>query len=129
MRSISIIIASRNRKNYLINLLHDINKQTFNIKEVLISDQSDKFDKIDSEKYHFNLIHFRNMSIGPCISRNDAVDKATGELFVFLDDDARIDVNFIEEIVTPILESKASACSGAIVNTNGDYPRNKKSLK
>lgn len=120
---ISIIIASRNRKKFLIDLLNDINLQKHDIDEVVISDQSETFEEI-KQTYNFKLLHFQHFGIGPCISRNDAVKKASGDIIVFLDDDARIDADFIDEITQPIRNEITVACSGAICNEEGEYKFN-----
>jgi len=117
---ISVIIATKNRLKYLLDLLSDLQLQNQKIDEVIISDQSDSFVKIEN-KYLFNLIHFQHFGKGPCISRNDAADKSTNEILIFLDDDARIESNFIEEIIRPILENKTSVCSGAVCNLDGTF--------
>lgn len=117
---ISIIIASRNRAKFLIDLLMDINQQNHDIYEVVISDQSEVFQEI-KRNYSFRLIHFQHFGVGPCVSRNDAVRKASGQVVVFLDDDARINVDFIDEITRPVRNGISVACSGSICNEKGEY--------
>lgn len=116
----SVIIASKNRFKYLLDLLVDLQHQVQKVDEVVISDQSDSFIKIEN-KYSFDLIHFKHDAIGPCCSRNDAADKSSNEILIFLDDDARIETNFIEEITRAILENKTSVCSGAVCNLDGSF--------
>src|SRR5690606_6724155 len=61
---------------------------------------------------------FQHLGKGPCCSRNNAVDKVTNEILVFLDDDARIDNNFIKEITQPILDKKYLVVSGHVNHLN-----------
>jgi GT2 family glycosyltransferase len=117
---ISVIIATKNRFEYLLDLLSDLQFQNRKVDEVVISDQSDSFNKVENQ-YSFNLIHFKHDGIGPCCSRNDAADKSSNEILIFLDDDARIERHFIEEIIKPILENKTSVCSGAVCKLDGTF--------
>ena len=43
------------------------------------------------------------------------------EKYVFLDDDARIYPNFIEEMINPIVKDRFDAVSGAICDPEGNY--------
>lgn len=121
---ISVIIATKNRLNYLFDLLEDLQLQNQKVDEVVISDQSDFFIKIDKQ-YTFNLVHFQNFGEGPCVSRNDAVNKASGDVLVFLDDDARIATDFIFEITNPIVNNQTFVCSGAVCDINGNFVNKK----
>lgn len=125
---ISVIIATKNRLKYLLDLLGDLQLQNQKVDEVVISDQSDSFIKIEN-KYSFNLNHFKHDGVGPCCSRNDAADKSSGDVLVFLDDDARIENDFIEEITSPILEFKTSVCSGAVCKLDGTFIDKKETNK
>lgn len=118
--SISVVIPTINRKKYVEDLLIDLDKQTLPVQQVVVSDQSATFLNLIGE-FGFQLIHFQHLGKGPCISRNDAVKKVSGEIIVFLDDDARIEPNFIEEITKPIRNGISTACSGAICNEIGEY--------
>jgi len=115
---ISVIIPTKNRREYLIDILNDIDNQIYPVLEVVAPDQSENFKEIE-DNYNFRLIHFAHAGKGPCISRNDAAEKASGDILVFLDDDARIENNFIYEITLPILKKSCYACSGAICDING----------
>lgn len=116
--SISVIIPTINREKYVEDLLADLNKQTLPVQQVVVSDQSNEFINLTGS-FGFQLIHFQHFGKGPCISRNDAADKSSNEILIFLDDDARIETNFIEEITRPILENKTSVCSGSVCNLDG----------
>ena len=113
--NLSIIIPTRNRFEYINLLIDDLQRQTVSGFEVIVVDQSDEQKPID------NCIHIFTDSIGPCISRNIGVAKAKGEILVFLDDDARVNPDFIEEITAPILEGKYDAVAGAICDFEGNY--------
>src|SRR5690554_136497 len=112
---ISVIIPTRNRYDYIQLLLEDIVKQTVSVFEVIVVDQSDETRALN------NCIHIFTETTGPCISRNIGVAKAKGEILVFLDDDARINPDFIEEITQPILKREFDAVAGAVCDPEGNY--------
>jgi GT2 family glycosyltransferase len=66
-------------------------------------------------------IHVFTDTVGPCVSRNMGAKRAKGEVLVFLDDDARIYDDFIEEITGSILNGKFDAVAGAICDMEGKY--------
>lgn len=117
---ISIIIATKDRPDFIKDLLFDISNQSKKIFEVIISDQSENFIELKNI-FNFNLIHFQNKGNGPCCSRNEAISKSNGEILVFIDDDSRIEKNFIEEITFPILNNISDTCAGAICDSHGNY--------
>jgi len=112
---ISVIIPTRNRYDYIQLLLEDIVKQTVSVFEVIVVDQSDETRALN------NCIHIFTETTGPCISRNIGVAKAKGDILVFIDDDARVNTDFIEEIINPIIENGFDAVAGAICDLKGDY--------
>lgn len=118
--TVSVVIPTINRKKYVEDLLTDLDRQILPVQQVIVSDQSPEFINLTGE-FGFQLIHFQHLGKGPCVSRNDAVKKATAEIIVFLDDDARIEPDFIDEITKSIRNGISSACSGAVCNEIGEY--------
>ena len=112
---ISVIIPTRNRIDYIKLLLDDLQEQTISNFEIIIVDQSNEKHKLPNCKQIFTD------SLGPCISRNIGVRNAKGEVYVFLDDDARVYANFIEEITNPIIKDRFDAVAGAICDPEGNY--------
>lgn len=112
---ISVIIPTRNRFEYLTLMLNDLKNQDFNDFEVIVVDQS------DNPKPLKDCLHIITDTSGPCVSRNIGAKAAKGEVLVFLDDDARINPDFIHEITTPIIDDRFDAVSGAICDPKGKY--------
>jgi glycosyltransferase involved in cell wall biosynthesis len=117
---ISVIIPTLNRRSYVLDLLDDIAMQDLEVFEVIVSDQSANFLKIE-KKYPFKLNHFKHTGRGPCCSRNDAAKISSGEILVFLDDDARIMTEFVRELVKPIKDGIVQVSTGAICDASGNY--------
>lgn len=117
---VSVVIPTKDRREYLIDMLSDLEQQTYPVFEVILSDQSEQFIQIKNT-HNYKLIHFAHTGKGPCISRNDAAEKASGDILVFLDDDARVDSSFIEELIAPIVSGNFMASAGANCDPKGNY--------
>lgn len=115
MTNISIIIPSRNRYTFLIELLQDLDNQSLRADEIIVVDQSDQPYR------RLPCVHIVDNGIGPCRARNLGLEKASGEIFIFLDDDVRVDTGFLETITLPIRQNRYQVVVGAICNIQGEY--------
>ena len=114
---ISVIIPSKNRYQPLSQLLEDLAHQSTKPDEIIVVDQSDKpYLKLE-------CTHIIDSGRGPCRARNLGVKNSSGEILVFLDDDIRIDPDFIGNLCEPILNSRYEVVSGAICDSDGNYLR------
>lgn len=115
LMSISVIIPTKNRTEDLRSTLEDLVAQTRRPDEILIVDQSPipSFEP-GSVPIAVNYIHAPNVS-GAAVARNVAMDRATGDLWVFLDDDVILEPQYIEEIVRAYTPEIAGV-SGIITN-------------
>lgn len=113
--NISVIIPTRNRIDFVNPLIEDLLNQDISDFEIIVVDQS--INPVEIK----NCKHIVLDSTGPCISRNVGAQEAKGDILVFLDDDARIDSNFIREITTPIIKDGFHAVAGANCDTEGNY--------
>ncbi|MFA7379812.1 MAG: glycosyltransferase family A protein [Bacteroidia bacterium] len=93
---VSVIIPTRNRSNYLLQVLQNINAQTYRLIEVLIIDQSDIFSLVDSSVYFFPLQHIKDDNRGQSSARNKGIELAKGEYLLFVDDDMLVNENWVE---------------------------------
>jgi len=124
---ISIAIPTRNRSKFLANLLRSILRQTRLPEEVIIVDDSDGYETEslarDSHSVFLSdgitLKYLRgnkeNMSI--CAAKNLGIDKSSGEILFFMDDDIILHNNYISEILKIYEEyPMAKGVQGYIVN-------------
>lgn len=112
---ISVIIPSRNRYSFVQDLLHDLSQQDIPADEIIVVDQSDK------PYQDLTCRHLIDDNIGPCHARNGGLKDCIGEIIVFLDDDIRIETDFIRRITAPIIEGRSKVVVGAILNAEGQY--------
>lgn len=113
---ISIIIPTRNRYEYIKLMIDDIRAQELTYDyEVIVVDQSNDPRPLEHCK------HIITDTKGPCVSRNLGVKESKGEVLLFLDDDARIGKDFVNEMCRPIIEGHYPVVAGAICDPEGNY--------
>jgi len=112
---ISIIIPSRNRLSFIQDLLFDLSQQESLADEVIVVDQSD-------EPYqNLSCVHIIDPNLGPCKARNLGLTRCSGEIIIFLDDDIRVEKDFIKQMVAPIIEGHTDVVVGAMLNMERQY--------
>lgn len=115
LMSISVIIPTKNRTEDLRSTLEDLVAQTRRPDEILIVDQTPipSFEP-GGVPIAVNYIHAPDVS-GAAVARNVAMDRAKGDIWVFLDDDVILEPQYIEEIVRAYAPEIAGV-SGIITN-------------
>lgn len=117
---VSIIIPTLNRYEYLRDVLHDLEKQSFTNFDVIVVDQSDGFSrKFYSEfNLNINLIHQSEKALW--LARNTAIEVSKAEYLLFFDDDSRIEADWIANHLRCLDYFKADGSSGVSLSTVGD---------
>lgn len=103
---ISIIVCTYNRDKYLPKMLQSASRQTC-AKEafelILVNNKStDTTEKLCNDfgenNKHINYKYFLETQQGLSFARNRGVAEAKGEYIVFIDDDAFLDENYVEQL-------------------------------
>jgi rhamnosyltransferase len=120
---VSIIIPTYNAQNYLATLLSSLATQSLCEFELLIIDSSSKDDTVDMAKgYTFNVIVIPRNEFDHGGTRAKAAQMATGEILVYLTQDALpYDEFTIESIIKVFKDKKIGAAYGRQIgyeNTN-----------
>lgn len=112
---VSVIIPTKNRPDDLRSTVADLVVQTRRPDEIVVVDQSPvpSFE-LCKLPVAVNYIHAPELS-GAAVARNVAMDCATGDLWVFLDDDVILEPQYLEEIVRAY-EPGVVGVSGIITN-------------
>jgi glycosyltransferase involved in cell wall biosynthesis len=114
--AVSYIIPTMFRQDYTLQLLADLESQSFSVTQVVVVDATPVGDRNESlynqKKYPFELIIKWQESKGSCRARNEAIDLCTGDYVVFGDDDIRIPSNFIENHIRFLQTYNVGACNG-----------------
>ncbi|TNJ45753.1 glycosyltransferase family 2 protein [Tamlana fucoidanivorans] len=113
--TVSYIIPTMMRQAFTINLLNDLENQTYKPHQVVVVDATPE-DQRDQSLYNrhfsFDLIVRWQTSKGSCRARNEAITLCSGDYIVFGDDDIRIQPHFIENHIRLLQTYKAEACNG-----------------
>src|SRR3989344_7016754 len=106
---ISVIIPTYNEEDVIGECLKSLLKQTYKDFEVIVVDDGSKdnskfkIQKSKSQSKNRNFIFLEQDHIGPGAARNFGVNRASGEILVFVDADMTFDKNFLKNLVKPIL--------------------------
>jgi glycosyltransferase involved in cell wall biosynthesis len=96
----SLIISTRGRTHELLRLFQSLANQTLQDFEVILSDQNDDdrlLPVIQQSGLRENLMHLKS-SGGLSKGRNQGIDKASGDILCFPDDDCAYPANLLQEV-------------------------------
>jgi GT2 family glycosyltransferase len=112
---ISVIIPTKNRADDLRRTVEDLVVQTRRPDEIIIVDQSSvpSFEAA-SVPLRVNYIYAPHIS-GAAVARNIAMDRATGDILLFLDDDVILEPEYVEEMMLAY-SAEVAGVSGIITN-------------
>lgn len=114
--TVSYIIPTMMRQDFTVQLLADLQQQTYKPTQVVVVDATPENSRDESlynpEQYDFELVVKWQTSKGSCRARNEAIDCCTEEYIVFGDDDIRIPPDYIENHLRFLQTYQADACNG-----------------
>lgn len=125
MVNVSIIIASFNRQEILINTLEQLSKSKYPIHEIIIVDASEvciRSSQIPSDIRALTQIISSVASV--CIQRNIGMAKASGDYIFICDDDIEVPDGYIQHVIEYLIRApEVSIASGLVMerNANGDW--------
>ena len=99
MPEISLITATYGRINEIPRLLDSLIQQTFKDFELIIIDQNEHYEVqkiLEKYKELLNIHYIRSSQKGLSHNRNIGLEKASGDIFAFPDDDCYYDGNVLE---------------------------------
>lgn len=110
---VSIIIPVYNEENTITDCLLSLNHQSVQDLEIIIVEDgsTDKSRKViwktlsDLNSPKFNVIYQKHQ--GTALARNHGAGKARGEILVFADADMTFQENYVENIISPIINNQA----------------------
>jgi len=113
---VSYIIPTMMRQAFTLNLLHDLENQSYKPFEVIVVDATPENLRDETlykeADYSFKTVFKWQTTKGSCRARNEAIDLCTGDYIVFGDDDIRIQPQFIENHIRLLQTYNAEACNG-----------------
>lgn len=116
---VSVIIPTLNRYRYLNDVLEDLERQDYKNIEVIVVDQSDKFDRPFYEKYDLKITVLHQLEKAQWLARNTAIKRAEGDLILLFDDDSRVEPNWISSHIKCLDFFRADISSGVSLSAVG----------
>ncbi len=107
--SVSVIIPTLNRYEYLKDVLADLEKQTYKNFDVWICDQTDDYQSEFYNGWDLKLNVFQQEKKALWRARNECIRKSDGDFLLFFDDDSRVEHNWIEEHLKIVSQRRISA--------------------
>jgi glycosyltransferase involved in cell wall biosynthesis len=107
--SVSVIIPTLNRYEYLKDVLADLEKQTYKNFDVWICDQTDDYQSEFYRDWDLKLNVFQQEKKALWRARNECICRSDGAFLLFFDDDSRVEPNWIEEHLKVVSPRRISA--------------------
>ncbi|MBK6876949.1 MAG: glycosyltransferase family 2 protein [Ignavibacteria bacterium] len=117
---VSVIIPTLNRYDYLKDVLQDLEVQDYSNFEIIIIDQTDEPDKDFYNDFNLDKKVIFQQGKGQWLARNEAIRNSTGELFLFFDDDSRVEKDWITQHIKGLDFFNADISAGVSLSTVGD---------
>lgn len=120
--SVSVVIATRNRREPLRECLESLAAQTRPPSEVILVDASDAAAaefRDPPRELPFRVVRLHAAAPSAAKQRNQGIDAATGDIVVFLDDDVVLEPQYLAELIRVLDEDpthRIGGVSGTIVN-------------
>lgn len=97
--SVSVIIPTLGRCQEVIQTVQDLLSQSVVPSEILVIDQNvPSFKELDDFLKGIAIVrHYRSLRPGTVVNTNAAIELATGEILLFLDDDVRLEKDLVEQ--------------------------------
>lgn len=119
----SLVVATLNRDKELEKLLYSLTQQSCSYFEVIIVDQNNDNRAINVMNNYFNtlkIIHIKCESKGASHARNRGIEKATGEIITFPDDDCEYPVDLLSKVFDELKDNNLSGVSVSSHDKNGE---------
>jgi glycosyltransferase involved in cell wall biosynthesis len=121
--SVSVILPTLDRYDFLGQALKGLERQTNPILEVIVIDQSEAFKPEFYQKFDLPLRVIRQEKKGQWTARNLGVQLALGDVFAFYEDDVQVESNWLEEHLKVLACFNADISAGVVCN--GSLPIHK----
>jgi GT2 family glycosyltransferase len=115
---VSVIVPTLNREKFLIDTLNDLLTQNYDNYEIIVVDQSNELNQKVKEfvinnrdriNYYYN-VGFKGLPS----ARNFGLQHSKGDILIFIDDDVKIENDFITNHIKTYYEYDIGAVAGGI---------------
>ncbi len=119
MYSVSILLASRNRRDLLRRVLSDLRAQQYDGEfEIVVVEETDAPDAPDAPEGVVYVPHpMKNLGIA--YARNLSVQHAKYDILAFIDDDCRVEKDWLSSLVGPLHDEQVLGVQGGVTVPEG----------
>ncbi|MDX8381712.1 MAG: glycosyltransferase [Ghiorsea sp.] len=108
---ISILVTSRDRRDLLACVLHDLQKQVCDVEfEVVVVEETDAPSSPEGVVYVPHPVK----NLGIAYARNMSVKYASYDILVFIDDDCRVDSTWLKQLIAPLDDASVLGVQGGV---------------
>ena len=113
---VSVIIITKNRPDSLRKCIEHLRNQEYQEFETIIVDSSTNYETRDVVKLYRDIKYvYFNKGKNMAISRNIGINNSSGEIIAFIDDDAFVQGNWLDEIVKGYTNEKIGGIGGRVI--------------
>lgn len=115
--TITVVIPTKDRHQFLMNLLRNLSEQSFLPTEVIVVDQTSDVIDLSSLDVSYKLNYLHRVDVKSLVeAKSVGVIHSTSDFICFLDDDSRPHGDFIKELLSGMKEMGAVGMCGFVSN-------------
>ena len=116
---VRVIIPTYNRYDTLSNILNDLEKQDYRLFLITVIDQSVDYNENFYDQFDLKIDIIRQRKPGLWKARNQAILKSKEEFIALLDDDSRIEPNWMRNHLVCLEYFSADISAGVSISAHG----------
>jgi GT2 family glycosyltransferase len=114
--AVSVLICTRDRRDMLDALLADLKGQDYGgVVEIVVVEETDDPRPLQGVRY----VPLPGQNRGIAYARNRAIDLASQDLVVFVDDDCRVAPNWLQRLLAPFADAAVLGVQGGVTVPDG----------
>lgn len=119
---VSIVICTYNRAKYLERCIESLKKQTHTNFEIIVVNgpSTDETNQVLMKDPEIKLVKQKELN-GLSFARNLGIEKSSGEIIAFIDDDAIADENWIKYLVEGYTDESIGGVGGPVFDITGKW--------
>jgi hypothetical protein len=121
MPKISVIVVNFNGKRFLDDCLNSLAAQSYGDYEVIVVDNASKDGSVEHVRSRFPWarIVINRVNLGSTGGNNSGIRQAQGEFIVTLNNDTRVETDFLERLVGPMSDQSIGMCGSKMIYPDG----------
>ena len=121
MAKISVVVVNFNGKRFLDDCLSSLSVQTYRDYEVIVVDNASQDGSVEHIRSRFPWARIveNKVNLGSTGGNNSGIREAEGEYIVTLNNDTRVEKDFLERLAGPMSDPSIGMCGSKMLYPNG----------